>query len=345
MRTTQICTALATLLVCTATLGNASQATTFTGTAYYTDFTNGTVHKFDYTYDNVAHAFSTGAPALVASLPGADGIIFAPGGTNLLVGGQGANQVFNVDKTAGTFTSALAGTASFHLTLAPNGLSVYTSTFGGPLQQIALSNFGSPGSAAPLTTAITGSDNGLTQLAFAAGKTFYVNGQPNGNGTVGTIDLSTGVTTRITPNAVLAAHGIIVDPYTGLIDLFGAGDIATIDPNTLNVSASVHPTGAPADFDQGAPDGFGHALIAGSGGFTFIDYEGTSILTPNFVTFVTSGGGIGFGNVDDIAPLSGLGSEGGNTPLPAALPLFAAGLGGLGLLGWRRKKKIATLAS
>jgi hypothetical protein len=27
------------------------------------------------------------------------------------------------------------------------------------------------------------------------------------------------------------------------------------------------------------------------------------------------------------------------TPLPAALPLFATGLGGLGLLGWRKKKK------
>ena len=27
------------------------------------------------------------------------------------------------------------------------------------------------------------------------------------------------------------------------------------------------------------------------------------------------------------------------TPLPAALPLFATGLGGLGLLGWRRKGK------
>jgi hypothetical protein len=27
------------------------------------------------------------------------------------------------------------------------------------------------------------------------------------------------------------------------------------------------------------------------------------------------------------------------TSLPAALPLFATGLAGLGLLGWRRKKK------
>jgi hypothetical protein len=33
------------------------------------------------------------------------------------------------------------------------------------------------------------------------------------------------------------------------------------------------------------------------------------------------------------------------TPLPAALPLFAAGLGGMGMLSWRRKRKLATLAA
>ena len=31
------------------------------------------------------------------------------------------------------------------------------------------------------------------------------------------------------------------------------------------------------------------------------------------------------------------------TPVPAALPLFATGLGGLGLLGWRRKRKASTI--
>lgn len=35
----------------------------------------------------------------------------------------------------------------------------------------------------------------------------------------------------------------------------------------------------------------------------------------------------------------------GTTPLPAALPLFASGLGGLGLLGWRRKKKAQAIAA
>jgi hypothetical protein len=33
------------------------------------------------------------------------------------------------------------------------------------------------------------------------------------------------------------------------------------------------------------------------------------------------------------------------TPLPAALPLFATGLGALGLLAWRKTKKAAALAA
>jgi len=32
------------------------------------------------------------------------------------------------------------------------------------------------------------------------------------------------------------------------------------------------------------------------------------------------------------------------TPLPATIPLFATGLGGLGLLGWRRKRKAQVVA-
>ena len=32
------------------------------------------------------------------------------------------------------------------------------------------------------------------------------------------------------------------------------------------------------------------------------------------------------------------------TPLPATLPLFATGLGALGLLGWRRKRKPKALS-
>jgi hypothetical protein len=34
----------------------------------------------------------------------------------------------------------------------------------------------------------------------------------------------------------------------------------------------------------------------------------------------------------------------GTTPIPAALPLFATGLGAMGLLGWRRKRKAQAVA-
>ena len=39
--------------------------------------------------------------------------------------------------------------------------------------------------------------------------------------------------------------------------------------------------------------------------------------------------------------LAGTWSAVAETPLPAALPLFATGLGAMGLLGWRRKRKNA----
>ena len=53
---------------------------------------------------------------------------------------------------------------------------------------------------------------------------------------------------------------------------------------------------------------------------------------------------ISFSTPDGIFLTSLLGGEFGDvptsaTPLPAALPLFASGLGALGLLGWRRKRK------
>jgi len=46
-------------------------------------------------------------------------------------------------------------------------------------------------------------------------------------------------------------------------------------------------------------------------------------------------GGTGLTLTYDYTPVASL----SQTPLPAALPLFASGLGALGLLGWRRKRK------
>jgi hypothetical protein len=46
----------------------------------------------------------------------------------------------------------------------------------------------------------------------------------------------------------------------------------------------------------------------------------------------------GFSQTDTLIQFTGS-LEVAQTPLPAALPLFATGLGALGLLGWRRKRK------
>ena len=77
------------------------------------------------------------------------------------------------------------------------------------------------------------------------------------------------------------------------------------------------------DFDQGAVDGFGHALVAGSNSITFIDYHLSGDIThPDFTTSIG-----GFGAIDDVAPLTGPGSN--PTPEPGTLLLLAAGIAGL----------------
>jgi hypothetical protein len=56
------------------------------------------------------------------------------------------------------------------------------------------------------------------------------------------------------------------------------------------------------------------------------------------IFFETASGSLGSIVNGTAVPLSAV-------PLPTALPLFATGLGALGLLGWRRKRKAAALAA
>jgi hypothetical protein len=64
-----------------------------------------------------------------------------------------------------------------------------------------------------------------------------------------------------------------------------------------------------------------------------------SVLTNDIYGFyVDSTDGIG-GRADILVTTTAA-----ETPLPAALPLFATGLGALGLLGWRRKRKAQAAA-
>lgn len=72
----------------------------------------------------------------------------------------------------------------------------------------------------------------------------------------------------------------------------------------------------------------------GPGSFSDRFFFGSTVTASNFGLLVVSLAS----NETNFATVNGITID-GTTPLPAALPLFATGLGGLGLLGWRRKRK------
>jgi hypothetical protein len=116
-------------------------------------------------------------------------------------------------------------------------------------------------------------------------------------------------------------------PMNALSILWGSPD----SYNTLSFYGSNDGTGTPLYSVTGSSlliQTFGHDLV------TFLDLDGFF----NSVLLSSTGFSFEFANLTVSDPPTA-------TPLPAALPLFATGLGALGLLGWRRKRKNAAIAA
>ena len=107
----------------------------------------------------------------------------------------------------------------------------------------------------------------------------------------------------------------------------------------------------PLPFGYPSGAGFNASLTLVDGAITGWDLDWNYHATTTSIDVSTSSGGDAAGKGS-----YGVGSEGSNdtpgtwacedcdptpaeTPLPAGLPLFATGLGALGLLGWRRRRK------
>jgi hypothetical protein len=127
-----------------------------------------------------------------------------------------------------------------------------------------------------------------------------------------------------------SAGPVIAVPGTfGYVDAANQ-DTATFTNNTLIIEDQTFTSASPwqQDFIASDPNFFRN--------FTLV----TDTL-PGGVTFSLVGNSLSVNWNGTNSPGDGIVEFSfGATPLPAALPLFATGLGGLGLLGWRRKRKV-----
>ena len=154
------------------------------------------------------------------------------------------------------------------------------------------------------------------------------------------------------PTAFIFGSGTLQATYTGIGDGYDVTAISgkangqtILGLSDYNFPDQMVYSPSPPDI---ALDSLGLSFSVGSGSESFQLYEDDGLYTPGPPygcggvycligpgNTVTGGAGDPFVTVAfSLTPVSA-------TPLPAALPLFATGLGAMGLFGWRRKRKNA----
>jgi hypothetical protein len=120
------------------------------------------------------------------------------------------------------------------------------------------------------------------------------------------------------------------------VDGDGTNDNYLYSPATSNTAPNGTACGTACQLDDN-----GLAFSLGTSGGEVVIFEFGNPMNTNCDT---SGTSIQCGQNSDEFPGSTIFSASpvSATPLPAALPLFATGLGAMGLFGWRRKRKNAS---
>jgi hypothetical protein len=171
--------------------------------------------------------------------------------------------------------------------------------------------FGAPAAKASFVYSYTGS-------SFTSGATAFAGDSVSGEFTVASA-LGDNFTGTVTPTQFSFSNGLFSVGNSN--SSFYAFDIQTSAAGAIiSWSISLRASGGPWT---------GMIQTTSSG-------DSTSSLGPTTLISASNSGAPSMWSVTD-PPAT--------TPLPAALPLFAGGLGTLGLLGWRRKRKAAALAA
>lgn len=291
------------------------------GVLYFTTYHHSALYRLPYELTE-GHFHAIGSPVLVARLPHADGVAFAPNG-DALVGGQRSGFVEQVDPATGTFAKVPSGCpGSYLITLDPGKKVIWTAGIPGRLCSVPVDPLhrGMP-------HRLVGKDRALTCIAFtASGKAFYTTGVPNGLGNFGSIDLEK-MTTRRYLTHVPAGHCLSFDPTTRTLYVFGGDTIYQIDagnPGSVLSERTVPGT----RFDSGTTDGHGVLFLASNYGQLVVIDDATSRRVGDRHDVVTDV--FLHRYLDDVAPLAGPGAAPAKS---TKWSLLFEGLGGLLFVG------------
>jgi hypothetical protein len=303
-------------------------------TVFFTQTSNST-DVFFATFNPAGSGSLTGITGIGFSQQGADGIVIGPNNT-VIFGGEGSNAVFQIPQSGiGAPISATSTTESFFLSVNQNSPgTLFNFNNGGSIATLPI--VGNSITNGTLHT-VTGPDTNVSNLFWSSTNTaYYLTGTTGTTGDLGLFNVGTFQTSAPLFTGIPTAQEAIFDPFTGLIVLFGEGQVDTFDPSkgALGLGTPVTLPGATAgancgggsikQLNAGTVDGAGHAYVAGCGTLYYIDYSATGDILS--LLNVRESVSVPGGEIKDVAVLPTSG-----TPEPSTIAMTIIGLAGLAL--------------
>lgn len=252
--------------------GTPAGGTVFIGAAYVPH----NLYRIDFQYDG-ADTLNVD-PQILVTLPTAADAVIVPGG-DLVVAGQGSN-VYKVDTDDGTYATSSTGNNGNTIALDPSGQSVWIGWTDAYPSQVPLRPFG-PGT----PHSVSGDDFTISHFAFTPSNgVFYANGGESNLGSVGTIDMSTFVTTRIFSS--VPATSIFYDAFSRSLIFVAFGKATQVDPVNPSVALSARDDSTLGEnYLVLRPDGRGHLFgtrwgVRGENGgrLVLVDYSQSGLI-------------------------------------------------------------------